>query len=426
MTLDPSAPGVPSHNNSALPLSSLQLPQLKSLPADPILGLLASFRADPRETKVNLAVGMYYGEDGRLQTTHAVEAAQATPRTGAVAYLPVPGLEVFRKEMAALVFGVNSAALKEGRIATVQTHGGGEALSLGAKFLISQIGRKDVLMSQPSWDNHPEIFAYRGFTIHPYRFAHPVTAKLDFQGMLEDLKASPEGAVALFQASGHNPSGLNVPAPLWRKTLEVVQDKKLLPFFDLAYQGLVSGPDQDAWPIRHFAEAQVPLLVAQSGSKTFGLYGERVGALHVVTKSEEQANAVVTHLNYLIRREPSSCAAHGASVVAQVLGEPGLKALHFTELETQRVRMETMRAALLSGLSENGVLIEAAAEQRGMFMYGLPPQIAKPLRDTWGVYILESGRLCIAGLNAGNLAYVVRAIATEIKASTLFPSEQPH
>lgn len=398
--------------------SELTFPTLDPLPPDPILGLLADFRADTREKKVNLAVGMYYGEDGNLQATTAVEASQAKRRTGAIAYLPVPGLEAFRKEMAILAFGANSAALNEGRIATVQTHGGGEALSLGAEFLHTVLGRKDVLLSTPSWDNHPEIFTYRGFNVRPYRFAHPVTAKLDLQGMLEDLSAGPDGAVALFQASGHNPSGLNVPATLWRKTLEVVQGKKLLPFFDLAYQGLVSGADQDAWPIRHFAEARVPLLLAQTASKTFGLYGERVGALHVVTRSQEQADAVVTHLNYFIRREPSSCSAHGASVVADVLGNPGLKHLHFTELETQRLRMATMRSALLSGLADKGVHLEGAAEQQGMFLYGLPPQIAAPLRQEHGIYILNSGRVCIAGLNRSNLEYVVDKIALEISKLT--------
>jgi aromatic-amino-acid transaminase len=363
---------------------------------------------------------MYYGEDGNLKTTHAVQISQAKPRTGAIPYLPVPGLEAFRKEMAILAFGADSAALNEGRIATVQTHGGGEALSLGAEFLISipRIGRKDVFLSTPSWDNHPEIFIYRGFNIHPYRFAHPVSAKLDFQGMLEDLRSAPEGAVALFQASGHNPSGLNVPKALWQKVLEVVRERNLLPFFDLAYQGLVAGPDQDAWAIRYFTDAGVPLLVAQSGSKTFGLYGERVGALHVVTRSPDQAEAVVTHLNYFIRREPSSCSTHGASVVADVLGDPTLKAYHFSELDAQRQRMADMRRLLLVGLAGKGVVLEAASEQEGMFMYGLPPQIATPLRQEHGIYILDSGRVCIAGINMCNLGRVVNSIALEISKLT--------
>lgn len=394
-------------------------------PPDPILGVSVRFREDTRPHKVNLGVGMYYGDAGGLEATSAVMEAQRRVQAGAVPYLPVPGLPEYRKHTSRLLFGDNAAVLNSGNLVTAQTHGGGEALSIGMKFLVATGSDTGIVpqiaISDPYWDNHPEIAAHRGLTVAKLRYGHPVSKRLDFDGLVADLSAQPERSIALFQASGHNPTGIGLSQVQWRTVVDIMGERRLLPFFDVAYQGLVEGVDADVYAVRLCADLEIPMLVAQSGSKTFGLYGERVGALHVLAGSPVEAAAILSQLCRIIRREPSNCATQGALVVATVLGDPALSAQHFEELGAQRERLQTMRDAFITGVEAEGFDLSFAKAQRGMFLYGLPQELAEPLATNHAIYIVGNGRICVAGLNGGNISYVVDSVAAELRK---LPAEQ--
>jgi len=384
-------------------------------PRDPILGLTEQFIADPREGKVNLGVGVYLDETGKVPLLECVWraeqrlAATPTPR----GYLPIDGLPVYNKAVRELVFGADSEAVAAGRIVTVEALGGTGALKIGAEFLKVSGAKSRLLISDPSWENHLALFSRAGFEVGSYRYYDPERRAIDLDGMLADLRATAAGTVVVLHACCHNPTGYDLSADQWEQVAGVVVERGLVPFLDLAYQGFAEGLAADAAVPRRFAELGIPVLVASSFSKSFSLYGERVGALSIVTADAEEAARVLSQVKVAVRTTYSNPPTHGASLVASVLGDPELRELWESELGGMRERIKAMRQALRQGLEANGVHdMEFVTDQVGMFSYcGLTTVQMRELRETHGVYGTDAGRICVAALNPGNVERVARAIA---------------
>ncbi|MCW7537552.1 aspartate/tyrosine/aromatic aminotransferase [Aquabacterium sp. A7-Y] len=385
-------------------------------PRDPILGLNEQFNADPNPNKVNLGVGVYYDDNGKLPLLKCVAAAeqQMLEAPKARGYLPIDGIAAYDKAVQGLVFGADSAAVKEGRIATVQGLGGTGGLKVGADFLKKLNPGAKVLISDPSWENHRALFESAGFPVATYAYYDAQRRGINFDGMLADLKAAEAGTVVVLHACCHNPTGYDLTLAQWQQVIEVVKSRSLVSFLDMAYQGFGDGIAEDGEVVNLFMNAGLNFFVSTSFSKSFSLYGERVGALSVVAQTKEESDRVLSQLKRVIRTNYSNPPTHGAQVVATVLTTPALRRLWEEELAEMRVRIKQMRGALVEKLKAAKVAQDMSfvTQQRGMFSYsGLSKEQMQRLRSEFGVYGVDSGRICVAALNSKNIDYVVACIA---------------
>jgi len=385
-------------------------------PRDPILGLNEQFNADPNPAKVNLGVGVYYDDDGKLPLLKCVAAAekQMVEAPKARGYLPIDGIAAYDKAVQGLVFGADSEAVKAGRIATAQAVGGTGGLKVGADFLKRVNPDAKVLISDPSWENHRALFENAGFVVENYPYYDAARRDIDFDGMLSALAAAPAGTVVVLHACCHNPTGYDITADQWKQVIATVKSGALVPFLDMAYQGFGEGIAEDGAVIGLFMAAGIDFFVSTSFSKSFSLYGERVGALSVVCDSKDEADRVLSQLKRVIRTNYSNPPTHGAQVVAMVLTTPALRLMWEEELAAMRVRIKQMRQALQDKLKAGGVQQDMSfiTRQKGMFSYsGLNKGQMHRLRDEFGIYGVDSGRICVAALNSKNIDAVVRAIA---------------
>jgi aromatic-amino-acid transaminase len=385
-------------------------------PRDPILGLNEQFNADTNPAKVNLGVGVYFDDNGKLPLLQCVQAAEKammekpTPR----GYLPIDGIAAYDAAVKSLVFGADSDVVKSGRVATVQGIGGTGGLKIGADFLKKLNPNAKVLISDPSWENHRALFTNAGFTVESYRYYDAAQRGVDFDGMLADLNAAVPGTIILLHACCHNPTGYDITAAQWDQVIAAVKAKNLVPFLDMAYQGFGYGITEDGAVIGKFVAAGLDFFVSTSFSKSFSLYGERVGALSVVCVSKEEAGRVLSQLKIAIRTNYSNPPIHGGAIVAAVLGNPELRALWEKELGEMRVRIKAMRQKLVDGLKAAGVKQDMSfiTTQIGMFSYsGLTKDQMVRLRSEFGVYGTDTGRMCVAALNSKNIDYVCASIA---------------
>jgi len=386
------------------------------VPGDPILGLTEAYNADSRTTKVNLGVGIYYDEQGRIPLLKAVQqveqslAAAARPR----GYLPIDGLPAYTQATRELLFGKDSPLLAAGRVATTQTVGGSGALRVGAELLRKLLPHATLALSNPSWENHRAVFSAAGFEVVDYTYFDAATHGVDFAGMLADLQQLQPGTTVLLHACCHNPTGADLTVGQWKQVAQVLKERQLFPFIDMAYQGFDKGIAEDAAAIAVMVEAGIEaFVVASSYSKSFSLYGERVGALSIVAPTGEQARAVQSQIKRIIRTIYSSPSAHGAALVAGVLTSPELRALWEEELGQMRERIHALRGGLVAKLADLGrPEFGFINEQAGMFSYsGLDKAQVERLREEFGIYAVGTGRICVAALNQGNLEYVARAVA---------------
>ncbi len=384
---------------------------------DPILSLMERFKEDPRSDKVNLSIGLYYNEDGIIPQLNAVAQAEARLNAqphGASLYLPMEGLNTYRNTIAPLLFGADHAVLAQKRVATIQTLGGSGALKVGADFLKKYFPDSGVWVSDPTWENHVAIFEGAGFTVATYPWFDSETNGVRVDALLEKLNTLPARSIVLLHPCCHNPTGADLTNAQWDAVIEVLKARNLIPFLDIAYQGFGAGMEEDAYAIRAIASAGLPALVSNSFSKIFSLYGERVGGLSVVCEDAEAAGRVLGQLKATVRRIYSSPPAFGAQVVATVLGDEQLKAAWLAEVEAMRKRILSMRQELVNVLKEAvpGHSFDYLLKQRGMFSYtGLSAAQVDRLRDEFGVYLIASGRMCVAGLNASNVQRVAQAFA---------------
>ena len=384
---------------------------------DPILSLMETFKADPRADKVNLSIGLYYDAAGVVPQLAAVAEAEqrlAGQPHEASLYLPMEGLASYRQAIQALLFGTGHPAVADGRVATVQTVGGSGALKVGADFLKRYFPEAEVWVSNPTWDNHRAIFEGAGFKVHTYPYFDQATRGLDFAGMLATLQGLAPNSIVLLHPCCHNPTGVDLDQQQWQQVVEVVKARNLIPFLDIAYQGFGDGLVEDAYAIREMARAGVPCLVSNSFSKIFSLYGERVGGLSVVCDDADTASSVLGQLKATVRRNYSSPPNFGAQLVSGVLGDAGLNAQWVAEVEQMRQRILDMRQGLVDALAVllPGQDFQYLLRQRGMFSYtGFSVEQVRRLRDEFGVYLIDSGRVCMAGLRPDNLRQVAQAFA---------------
>ncbi|GGD37753.1 aminotransferase [Franconibacter daqui] len=384
---------------------------------DPILSLMERFKEDPRQDKVNLSIGLYYNEEGVIPQLQAVAEAEARLNAqphGASLYLPMEGLNSYRNSIAPLLFGADHPALREGRIATIQTLGGSGALKVGADFLKRYFPASQVWVSDPTWENHVAIFNGAGFEVNTYPWFDEETKGVRFEALLETLNTLPAQSIVLLHPCCHNPTGSDLTNEQWDAVTDILKARELIPFLDIAYQGFGAGMEDDAYAIRAIASAGLPTLVSNSFSKIFSLYGERVGGLSVVCEDPDAAGRVLGQLKATVRRNYSSPPNFGAQVVATVLGDADLKASWLAEVETMRSRILTMRQTLVDVLKQAmpGRDFDYLLKQRGMFSYtGLSAAQVDRLREEFGVYLIASGRMCVAGLNSRNVHRVAQAFA---------------
>ncbi len=390
------------------------------VPGDPILGLTEAYNADSRPTKVNLGVGIYYDESGRIPLLRAVNrieqqlANDAKPR----GYLPIDGLPAYNQATRELVFGKDSPLLAAGRVATSQTIGGSGALRVGADLLHKLLPHATIAISNPSWENHRAVFGAAGFDVVDYTYFDAATHGVDFDGMLADLGKLQPGTVVLLHACCHNPTGADLTVAQWKQVAELLKDRQLFPFIDMAYQGFDKGISEDGAAVGIIAEAGIDsFVVANSYSKSFSLYGERIGALSVVAPDANAAKAVQSQVKRIIRTIYSSPSNHGAALVAGVLNSVELRQLWEAELTEMRERIHALRHGLVENLVAAGAPEYAFInDQAGMFSYsGLSRAQVDRLRDEFAIYAVGTGRICVAALNQGNLEYVAKAVATVSK-----------
>jgi aromatic-amino-acid transaminase len=389
-------------------------------PRDPILGVTEAFNADPNPNKVNLGVGVYYDDAGKVPLLECVKRAETlrmerTPNRG---YLPIDGLAAYDQAVRALVFGAGSAAVREKRVVTVQALGGTGGLKVGADFLRQLSPQAKVWISNPSWENHRALFEAAGFAVEAYPYYDAKTHGLDFAGMAAALEALPAGAIVVLHACCHNPTGVDLNPEQWGRVIEIVKARDLVPFLDLAYQGFGDGIDADGAVVRRFAEAMSPLFVASSFSKSFSLYGERAGALSILAAGADEASRVLSQIKRVVRTNYSNPPSHGGQVVATVLTTPELRALWERELGGMRERIKAMRKALVEGIHARapGVDFGFVLAQRGMFSYsGLTKAQVDRLREEDSIYAIDTGRICVAALNTANVKTVAEAIARVIR-----------
>ncbi|MEO6321540.1 MAG: amino acid aminotransferase [Polaromonas sp.] len=385
-------------------------------PRDPILGLNEQFTADTNPAKVNLGVGVYYDDNGKLPLLECVQAAekQMMEAPKARGYLPIDGIAAYDSAIKGLVFGADSEPVTSGRVATVQCIGGTGGLKVGADFLKRLNPDAKVLISDPSWENHRALFTNAGFTVESYPYYDAATRGINFAGMLAALNAAPAGTIVVLHACCHNPTGYDITAAQWDEVVAAVKAKNLVAFLDMAYQGFGYGLAEDGAVIGKFVAAGLNFFVSTSFSKSFSLYGERIGGLSVVCESKEEAGRVLSQLKIVIRTNYSNPPIHGGTVVTMVLNTPALRALWEKELGEMRVRIKAMRQKLVDGLKAAGVKEDMSfiTQQIGMFSYsGLSKDQMVRLRNEFGVYGTDTGRMCVAALNSKNIDYVCASIA---------------
>ncbi|MFN0084681.1 MAG: amino acid aminotransferase [Blastocatellia bacterium] len=385
-------------------------------PPDPIIGLTEAFNNDPNPAKVNLGVGVYQDADGKVPILRAVREAQArwAAQESTKVYMGIDGFPDYNQAVQRLLFGPDSQVIAEGRAVTVQALGGTGSLKIGADFLRRFLPGSGLWISRPSWENHRMLFEAAGFTVGEYPYYDPETHGLDFNGMLNALKALPARSVVSLHACCHNPTGVDLTAEQWRLVVDLCRDRELVPFLDFAYQGFGEDLESDAFAVRAFAEAGIPCVIASSFSKSFALYRERIGALTIVTASAEESRRVLSQVKRVIRTNYSSPASHGAQIVNLVLNDPELRAQWQAELTEMRERIQLMRGRFVEMLRDKGVEQDFSfiRRQRGMFSYsGLSPDAVRTLREKYGMYIVGSGRICLAAMNEKNIGHICEAIA---------------
>ena len=385
-------------------------------PRDPILGLNEQFNADTNPRKVNLGVGVYFDDNGKLPLLQCVQAAEKTLMATPTArgYLPIDGIAAYDSAVKGLVFGADSEPVKAGRVATVQAIGGTGGLKIGADFLKRLSPNATVLISDPSWENHRALFTNAGFTVDTYAYYDAEQRGVNFAAMLASLKAAAPGTIVLLHACCHNPTGYDLTPAQWAQVIAVVREGGLTPFLDMAYQGFGYGIQEDGAVIDQFVAAGLNFFVSTSFSKSFSLYGERVGGLSVLCSDKEEASRVLSQLKIVIRTNYSNPPTHGGAVVAAVLNNPELRALWEKELGEMRVRIKAMRQKLVDGLKAAGVQQDMSfiTSQIGMFSYsGLSKDQMVRLRTEFGIYGTDTGRMCVAALNSQNIDYVCQSIA---------------
>ena len=385
-------------------------------PRDPILGLNEQFNADPNPAKVNLGVGVYYDDNGKLPLLKCVRAAEETMMSSPKprGYLPIDGIAAYDAAVKALVFGADSEPVKAGRIATAQGIGGTGGLKIGADFLKKFSPKAKVMISDPSWENHRALFMQAGFEVESYPYYDGAKRGVNFEGMLAALSAAPAGTIVVLHACCHNPTGYDITSAQWDQVIAAIKTKQLTSFLDMAYQGFGHGIKEDGAVIGKFVAAGLSFFVSTSFSKSFSLYGERVGALSVLCQSKDEADRLLSQLKLVIRTNYSNPATHGGTVVSMVLNTPALRTQWEGELAEMRIRIKDMRQKLVDGLKAAGVDQDMSfiTSQIGMFSYsGLTKDQMVRLRSEFGVYGLDSGRMCVAALNSKNIDYVCESIA---------------
>ena len=385
-------------------------------PRDPILGLNETFNADSRPGKVNLGVGVYFDDSGKLPLLGAVKQAEKArletmPARG---YQPIEGMVAYNQAVQTLLFGKDSPLLAEGRVVTAETLGGTGALKVGADYLKRLLPNATVYISDPSWENHRALFESAGFPVDTYPYYEASTRGVNFEGMKAKLNALPAGSIVVLHACCHNPTGADMTEEQWRETIEAIRARGLVAFVDMAYQGFADGIAEDALALNLFSASGLQFFVASSFSKSFSLYGERVGALSIVTASKDETARVMSQVKRVIRTNYSNPPTHGGAVVAAVLSNPELRQMWETELAGMRDRIRSMRMSLVEKLKAKGVAKDFSFvnKQRGMFTYtGLSAEQVERLQSEFGVYAVSTGRICIAALNTKNIDYVADAIA---------------
>jgi len=408
------------HSLLEFPMSASLFASVPLAPRDPILGLTEAFNADTRTTKVNLGVGVYYDDSGKLPLLGAVKAAEqarlaAMPARG---YQPIEGLAAYNVAVQNLVFGTTSPLLTEKRVVTVEALGGTGALKIGADFLKRFLPTSKVYISDPSWENHRALFESAAFEVGTYPYYDAATGGVDFSAMKNGLEALERNSIVVLHACCHNPTGADLTEEQWREVVEIVKAKGLVAFIDMAYQGFADGIDADAASLRLFAASGLQFLVSSSFSKSFSLYGERVGALSVATASAEEAARVLSQVKRVVRTNYSNPPTHGGAIVAAVLSSAELRQQWENELAAMRDRIRLMRVGLSEKLKARGVRQDLSymTRQRGMFSYtGLGADQVERLRAEFGIYAVSTGRICMAALNSGNIDYVADAIAAVLK-----------
>ncbi len=388
-------------------------------PRDPILGLNEQFNADTNPAKVNLGVGVYFDDNGKLPLLECVLTAEKAMMDAPKphGYLPIDGIAAYDAAVKALVFGADSEPVTSGRVATIQALGGTGGLKVGADFLKKLSPNTKVLISDPSWENHRALFTNAGFKVQSYRYYDEATRSLNFAGMLADLNAAEAGTVVVLHACCHNPTGYDITPAQWDQVIAAVKARGLVPFLDMAYQGFGYGLAEDGAVIGKFVAAGLMFFVATSFSKSFSLYGERVGALSVVCKDKEEMARVLSQLKIVIRTNYSNPPTHGGAIVTAVLSTPALRAMWEKELGAMRMRIKAMRQKLVDGLKAAGIKQDMSfiTTQIGMFSYsGLSKDQMVRLRNEFGVYGTDTGRMCVAALNSKNIDYVCACIAKVI------------
>ncbi|MET0519058.1 MAG: amino acid aminotransferase [Burkholderiaceae bacterium] len=381
---------------------------------DPILSLNEAFQKDARAGKVNLSIGIYFDDEGRIPMLDSVRRAElaVVAQAGARPYLPMEGAANFRAAVQTLLFGENHAARE--RTVTIQSVGSSGGLKVGADFIKRYFPASAIYVSDPTWDNHRAVFEGSGIEVKTYPYYDPATGGVRFADMLEAISRLPERSVVLLHACCHNPTGVDLTPLQWDELIPVLKARELLPFLDLAYQGYGDGIQEDAFAVRAMADAGLAFFVANSFSKSMSLYGERCGGLSVVCPDVGQAANVLGQLKFMIRRNYSNPPLHGGQIVAKVLSDPALRSLWEGEVEEMRERILAMRNALHEVLSAKlpGRDFDYFLTQRGMFSYtGLSAAQVDRLKDEFAVYLVRSGRICVAGLNNGNVEATATAIA---------------
>jgi len=383
---------------------------------DPILSLNEDFQKDPRPNKINLSIGIYFDDAGRIPVLEAVRRAEAKLLTasGPKPYLPIEGAANFRSAVQHLLFGADHEAVTSKRIATIQSVGSSGGLKVGADFIKRYFPDSEVWVSDPTWDNHRSMFEGAGITVRTYPYYDAATGGLRFADMLATLRGLPAKTVVLLHACCHNPTGVDLTHAQWDELIPVLKERQLLPYLDLAYQGFGDGIAEDAYAVRALASAGLSFFIANSFSKSMSVYGERCGALSVVCPDAQQAENVLGQLKFTVRRNYSSPPIHGGQLVALVLSDPELRGLWEQELAAMRERILAMRKRLHAVLTQKvpGRSFDYFLTQRGMFSYtGLSAAQVDRLREEFGVYLVRSGRICVAGLNSHNVEAAATAMA---------------
>ncbi len=401
------------------PHSSSVLAGVQMAPKDPILGVTETFNADKNPNKVNLGVGVYYDDNGKVPLLQCVRLAEAqlAQKSAPRSYLPIDGLPAYDNAVRQLVFGADSNAAKENRIVTVQALGGTGGLKVGADFLRRFAPGAQVWISDPSWENHRALFESAGFVVNTYPYYEPASHGLKFDAMLEALQKLPPGAIVVLHACCHNPTGVDLSQAQWTAVIAAVVAGGLIPFVDIAYQGFGDGIDADGEVVRRFAESGIPVFVSNSFSKSFSLYGERVGSLSVVASGGDEAGRVLSQLKRTVRTNYSNPPTHGGQIVATVLASAELRAIWEQELGEMRNRIRQVRHQFVERLRARrpDTSFDFVTRQRGMFSYsGLSKDAVTRLREEFSVYAIDTGRICVAALNSRNIDHVVDAVASVI------------